>query len=423
LYLILNTATAVNLFGKRRGKYVMLPNSSIPDDRTQAELLNDLRYGSPQEQDDALARLAAVGEAEALDAVVRYLCEQPEGSRISALETLRVLANKFLPIDRYGLAESLLPFLSSDDWSQRLIATRLFNAYPSELATENLSVMVEDAWQKLRAEYEQKSRISSPARLVVERALAEGVVAMASCGRLSVLPRVLDYLDDRTLRPIATRALGVIGSETERARLEDLIEDEDFRVRDSAQWALGYMDERIEMLTNPPDQMPEPPPDRLLPIYWAHRQLHASTDPLLQFLIVRVAIEHLMLDAFLNEGRVPEECLITVRRYEGNTPPDFKLNRAEIVDMWQYRWHGPELSKLESKPSASQVPHPQRSVLPPRRGAGITISYPAYLMFDGEGLVGFDCLFGPFFGRGWLYHVTQRDGEWAFSLVRRTWAT
>jgi len=401
----------------------MRPNSSIPDNRTQAELLDDLRSGSLQEQEEALARLAAVGEAEALDAVVEYLCNQAESSRAPALEALRVLANKFMPVDRYGLAEALLPFLSSKDWSHRLMATRLFNAYPSELATEDVRKMVEEAWHKVTTEYATKPRPTSPARLIVERTLAEGIVAMASCGRLSVLPQILDYLDDQNLRPIATRALGVIGSETERERLEDLIEDPDFRVRDSAQWALGHMDDRIEMLTNPPAHLLEPPPDRLHPVYWAHRQLHASDEPLLQFLIVRVAIEHLMLDAFLNEGRVPEECLITVRCYEGKTPPDFKLNRAEIVDVWQYHWHGPELKRLEDKATSQGKPRTQRPGLPPRRGAGVTISYPTSLVFEGEGLVGFDCLFGPFFGRGWLYHITRQDDDWGFSLVRRTWAT
>jgi hypothetical protein len=401
----------------------MPPNSPIPDNRTQAELLHDLRYGMPHEQDEALARLSAVGEAEALDAVVEYLCSQPEAVRVPALEALRVLANKFLPADRYGLAEALLPFLSSEDWSHRLMATRLFSTYPSELATGNLHEMVDDAWQNVCAEHEEKSRPASPTRLLVERTLAEGIMAMASCGRLGALPQVLDYLEDSSLRPVAARALGVIGSETERGRLEDLIEDEDFRVRDSAQWALSYMDERIEMLTNPPDHMMEPPPNRLMPAYWAHRQLHASTDPLLQFLIVRVAIEHLMLDAFLSEGRVPEECLITVRRYEGNTPPDFKLNRAEIVGVWQYHWHGPEINRLESTSSTQGLPRVQKPGLPLKRGAGITISYPSNLMYDSEGLVGFDCLFGPFFGRGWLYHIARRHGEWVFSLVRRTWAT
>ncbi|MBN1309871.1 MAG: hypothetical protein JXB30_00535 [Anaerolineae bacterium] len=401
----------------------MLPNSSFSDNRTQAELLDDLRSGSPQEQEEALARLAAVGEAEALDAVVKHLCNQPEGSRTPALEALRILANKFMPTDRYGLAEALLPFLSSTDWSHRLIATRLFNAYPSELATEDLYRMVEEAWDKVNEDYVRKPRPTSSTRLIVERTLAEGIVALASCGRLSVLPQILEYLEDQNLRPIATRALGVIGSETERERLEDLIEDPDFRVRDSAQWALGHMDDRIEMMTNPPAYLLEPPPGRLHPVYWAHRQLHASDEPLLQFLIVRVAIEHLMLDAFLNEGRVPEECLITVRCYEGKTPPDFKLNRAEIVDVWQYQWQGPELHRVESKPSSQRLTRAQRPGLPPRRGAGITISYPTSLVFEGEGLVGFDCLFGPFFGRGWLYHITRQDDDWGFSLVRRTWAT
>lgn len=386
-------------------------------------MLNNLRCGSPQEQEEALARLSAVGEAEALDAVIEYLRHQPEGTGVSALEALRVLANKFMPLDRYGLAEAILPFLSSQDWSHRLMSTRLFNAYPSELATESLRVMVEEAWESVCAEYAKKARPMSSSRLVFERTLAEGIMAMASCGRLSVLPQILDYLEDRNLRPVAARALGVIGSETERERLEDLIEDEDFRVRDSAQWALGHMDDRIEMLMNPPEYLLDPPSSRLSPVYWAHRQLQASSEPLLQFLIVRVAIEHLMLDPFLSEGRVPEECLITVRCYEGKTPPDFKLNRAAIVDVWQYHWQGPDLNRLESNSTAQESSRVQRPSLPPRRGAGITISYPAHLMFEGEGLVGFDCLFGPFFGRGWLYHITRQDNEWGFSLVRRTWAT
>jgi hypothetical protein len=224
------------------------------------------------------------------------------------------------------MAEGLIPYLSADEWSQRLVATRLLSTHPSELATGDLRNVVQASIEKLTSE--QSSRFS-PARMVAERVLVESIMALANCGRLSALPDILDYLEDTNLRPIAVRALGVVGSETERDRLEDLVEDPDSRVRDGAQWALGLMDERIEQLTNPPDQIPEPPPDRLHPVYWAHRVLEASDDDLLQFLIVRIAVEHLMLDPFLSEGRVPEECLITIRRFVGNNPPEWRANRRD----------------------------------------------------------------------------------------------
>jgi hypothetical protein len=324
-----------------------------------------------------------------------------------------------MPVDRYSMAEALLPYLRVDDWAQRLVATRLLSTHPSELATGDLRHVVDEAIDRLTGD--QNSRFS-PARMVAERVLVESIMALANCGRLSALPNILDYMDDPNLRPIAVRALGLVGSETERDRLEDLVEDQDTRVRDGAQWALGLMDERIEQLTNPPDHIPEPPPDRLHPVYWAHRTLDAGDDDLLQFLIVRMAVEHLMLDPFLSEGRVPEECLITLRRFVGNTPPEWRANRAEIIGVWQYQFQGPELNKMD-KPAQSGPPQLQRPGMPGSRGAGITISYPANIEEKGEGLVSFDCLFGPFFGRGWMYHVALRDGEWTFALVRRTWAS
>src|SRR5262249_48593736 len=143
---------------------------------------------------------------------------------------------------------------------------------------------------------EQYSRFSA-VKMAAERTLAESMMALASCGKLIALPDILGFMDESELRPLATRALGLIGSETERPRLEDLTEDEGIRVRDSGRWSLGLMDERIEMLTNPPAQPQEPPPDRMHPVYWAHRNLIASDDALLQFVIVRVAIEHLILDS------------------------------------------------------------------------------------------------------------------------------
>jgi hypothetical protein len=395
----------------------MLPQSGY-DDRTQSELLNDLRYGSPQAQAEALARLSAVGEAEALDAVVDYLREQPPGSNETALEALKVLANKYVPLDRYSLAEAVVPFLGADDWAQRLAATRLMSTHPSELATDSLRAMVFDARDKVAQERGQRF---SSLRVVAERTLAEGILAMAYCGRLLALPDILALLDDRSLRALATRAVGIIGSETERPRLEELAEDDDYRVRDAAQWALGLMDERIEQFTRPPDQIPELPPDRLSPVYWAHRQLYASDDDLIQFLIVRVAVEHLLLDTFLGDGRLPEQCIIQVRRYEGDTPPDHRSNTAELVGTWRYQFHGPDLIALDDPP-----PSPRPGGLPGLmmgRVSTIVASFPATLPAEGEGLVSFDCLFDPFVGRGWLYHVARRESGWTFSRVRRTWSS
>jgi hypothetical protein len=396
-----------------------MTNPSAPDGRSPAELLNDLRNGSLQEQEQALIRLGAVGDAESLDAVVDLMGSMSGELRNTALDTLRILANKYMPLDRYGMAEALIPYLGAEDWAQRLVATRLLSTHPSELATNDLRRVVEESIEKLSGE--QGGRYS-PARMVAERVLVESIMALANCGRLSALPDILEYLDDANLRPIAVRALGLVGSETERNRLEDLVEDTDTRVRDGAQWALGLMDERIEQLTNPPDHIPEPPPDRLHPVYWAHRTLEVGGDELMQFLIVRMAVEHLMLDPFLSEGRVPEECLITIRRFVGNNPPEWRANRAEIIGVWQYQFQGPELTKMD-KPTPAGPPQLQRPGMPGSRGAGITISYPANIEEKGEGLVSFDCLFGPFFGRGWMYHVARRDGEWTFSLVRRTWTS
>jgi HEAT repeat protein len=395
-----------------------MTNPSAPEGKTQAELLNDLKNGSPQEQEQAVIRLGAVGDAESLDAVVEFLRSQADGARGPALDTLRVLANKYMPLDRYGMAEAVIPFLSASEWSQRFMATRLLNTHPSELATGRLREVVQEAMDKVIAE--QGTRFST-VKMLAERTLAESIMALASCGKLSALADIVRYLDNSELRPIAARALGMIGSETERDRLEDLTEDTDIRVRDSAQWALGLMDERIEMLTNPSAQPPEPPPDRMHPAYWAHRNLIASDDDLIQFLIVRLSIEHLILDPFFSDGRVPEECLITLRQYEGDTPPEFRFNRAEIVGLWQYQFQGPELGQVE-KPASPLPPPAFRPGSAANRGASITVTYPITLPQTGEGLVSFDCLFG-FFGRGWIYHVARQNEEWTFAQVRRTWAS
>lgn len=386
------------------------------DDRTQDELLNDLRYGTPREQEAALARLAAIGEADALDAVIDYLREHAAEASRAGLDALRVLANKYLPEDRYSLAEALIPFLAAEDWEQRLIAVRLINTYPNELAIEPIRALIDEAREKIYAE--QHVRLS-PGRMLAERTLGEAIIALANSGRLLVLPDILEMLEDPSLRVVAARALGVIGSETERPRLEDLIEDDDPRVRDSAQWALALMDERMEQFLNPPPEFLEPPPDRLNPIYWAHRQLRASEDGLLQYLIVRIAIEHLILDTFVSEGRVPEQCLIIVRRYEGDTPPPYRFNDAPIIGIWEYRWQGPLLRQREGP----LPPNQPRFRYPGDSAATITISYPEALEVADEGLVSFDCRFEPFFGRGWIYRVAWREEGWTFSVLRRTWAS
>lgn len=389
-----------------------------PDDRTYDELLHDLRYGSQDEQEEALERLAAVGEAEALDAVVDYLRDQPPGSVGAGLEALRILANKYMPTDRYSLAEVLIPYLSADDWGQRLASVRLLNTYPNELAVEPLRQLIDEAREKVYAERQQRA---SAARILAERTLGEAIMALANGGRLLALPDVLDLMEDPALRVVATRALGVIGSETERLRLEDLCEDADPRVRDAAQWALGLMDERAEQFINPPADFPEPPPDRLHPVYWANRQLVADErDDLIQFLVTRVAIEHLMLDQLFSEGRVPETCYIMVRCYEGDEPPHHRQNDAEIVGAWEYSWHGPELHRLPLDDAISQARRPGLSL---GREASIIISYPQNLPFKETGLVSFDCRLGPFFGQGWIYRVIRRDDGWTFIRQRRTWSS
>jgi HEAT repeat protein len=382
-----------------------------PDDRTQAELLYDLEHGTPREQQRALSRLTAVGQAEALDAVVDYLREQPPGQGKAGLDALRVLATKYLPIDRYSLAEVVTPFLDARDWGQRLIAIRMLNTHPNELAVEPLRDLIDEAREKV---YIEHGRQFSSARVLAERILTEGIMALANCGRLMTLPDILELLEDPALRPIAARALGIIGSETERLRLEDLIEDDNVHVRDAAQWALGQMDERIEQFTNPPSEFPEPPPDRLSPIYWVHRQLQADSDNLLQFLIVRVAIEHLMLDALLSEGRIPETCLITVRSYQGEVPPSYKSEGPEVVGTWQYYWQGPSLRKLPKPPQTNKRP----SGILAGRKASIVITYPVDLRRVRGGQVRFDCFFGALMGRSWIYHIARRDQHWTFARVQ-----
>ena len=395
---------------------------SSSDDRTQAELISDLQDGSPKDQKTALARLAEVGEAEALDAVVDYLLhhENTADSRVG-LESLRVLAQKFIPGDRYALAEVVIDFINSGDWEARLHAIRLLNTHPNEMATDAVREAVTEAEEFLinQTDYEPGASL----RPVIERVLAEGIMAMANCGRMLAIEDVMYYLDEPATKSVATRALGIIGSDTDRPRLEDLAEDDDVHVRDAAQWALGLMDERERQFLTPPDQHPDPPPDRLHPLYWAHRLLDASDDALEQFLVVRVALEHFLLDAMLPTGQVPETVFITLRRFEGDKPPNHRFNEAPIVSKWRYYFDGPSLVPTEEpSPPIAPIKKPG-SRSKQQRAASITISYPESMDFVDEGLVSFDYFFPPFQGRGWIYRVRYVDDEWTFTPVRRTWST
>src|SRR6185503_14837731 len=176
-----------------------MTNPSAPEGKTQAELLNDLKNGSPQEQEQAVIRLGAVGDAESLDAVVEFLRSQPDGARGPALDALRVLANKYMPLDRYGMAEAVIPFLSASEWSQRFMATRLLNTHPSELATGRLREVVQEAMDKVIAE--QGMRFST-VKMLAERTLAESIMALASCGKLAALADIVRYIDNNELGPI-----------------------------------------------------------------------------------------------------------------------------------------------------------------------------------------------------------------------------
>jgi HEAT repeat protein len=379
-----------------------------PDNRTQAELLHDLlNEGSPNEQRHILARLTAIGEAEALDAVVDYLRDGHPSTAGAAFSTLRVLATKYIPRDRYSLTEAVIPFLTSQQWRERLSASRILNTHPNELAIDSLRNLVDEARQRV---YDERHNRFSPRLLVAERTLWEGILALANCGRLSVMPDIDDMMTDPYLRPIATRALGVIGSETQRPRLDDLAEDEDVRVRDAAQWSLALMDERAAQFQIPPHEQPAPPPDRLSTITWAHRQLFASDDTLVQFLVVRFAVEHLLLDEFLAEGRTPIPCQIELREYDGPTPPTHEDNDLPTEARWVYHWQGPDLTPLEEGDA-------------PACKSRVVITMPDMLMFDGEGTIAADCWFDSYLSRGWHYHIEYKQHGWTFAQTRQTWSS
>jgi len=284
-----------------------------PEYRTQDELLHTLLHGAPAEQDVALMRLADVGDAEALDAIIDYLRPKLPNVSPSGLRVLQVLATKYIPTDRYSLTELLLPFLELDDWNRRLVVVRLLTIHPNELAVDPLREVIAEA----RAEVENaRQRPSRPfAEPTLNALLGESILALAHCGHMSVLPDITEFLEDPMLRPVAVQALGIIGTDSDRPQLEDYAEDDDVRVRDAAQWSLGLMDDRLAQLMAGPEGWPEPPPGRLHPLYWMHRQLFASNDPLLQFLVIRIAIEHILLDRFHPERRVPRACIIVARRF------------------------------------------------------------------------------------------------------------
>lgn len=387
-----------------------------PEYRTQADLLYTLENGSPDEQDIALARLADVGDAEALDAVIDYLHSRLPDVSPMGLRVLRVLAHKYIPADRYALSEILIPFLGTGDWSQRLIAVRLLGTHPNELAIEPLRELIAEARDEIEDLRRQPSRpFAGP---TLNTLLGEAVLALAHCGHMSIWPDVAEFIEDPLLRPVAVQALGIIGTETERDQLEEFAEDDETRVRDAAQWALGAMDGRLEQLMAGPDKWPEPPPDRLHPLYWMHRLLFVSEDSLLQFLVMRIAIEHILLDYFFGERRVPERCVIVARRF----PDDDALLTArsyqdgERVGGWLYWRDGPSLDPYDG---------PERPTRPKGGAASwaswqpsIVIRYPATLQVAGYGRSIFDRYLFPLPMPGWEYYIRREDDEWLFYRYR-----
>jgi hypothetical protein len=393
-------------------------SEQIPDYRTQEELLHTLEHGAPDEQDVALARLADVGDAEALDAVIAHLrARLPHISR-AGLRVLEVLANKFAPIDRYSLTELLIPSLEMGDWNQRLAIVRLLATHPNELAVDNLRQLIAEVRQEI-----ENTRLR-PARPFAEPTLnallAEAILAMAHCGHMNVLPDITEFLEDPPLRPVAVQALGIIGTDSDRPQLEEYAEDDDVHVRDAAQWALGMMDDRLAQLMAGPEGWPEPPPDRLLPVYWTHRQLFATDDPLVQFLVTRIAIEHLLLDRFFFERRNPRMCVITARRFPDEealqaAPP---REEGERVGGWLYRGDIPSLEPYDGP----DRPGPMRR----EKGApswvswrpSIVIRYPATLEGRGYGMVICERHLFPLPMPRWEYYLRREEDKWEFYCYR-----
>ncbi len=389
-----------------------------PDYRTQEELLHTLEHGAPNEQDAALARLADVGDAEALDAVITYLSTRLPHISPTGLRVLQVLANKYTPLDRYSLTELLVPFLQTGDWNRRLAIVRLFATHPNELAVEHLRQLI----AKTRQEIENaRQRPARPfAEPTLNTLLAETILALAHCGHMSVLPDITEFLEDPPLRPVAVQALGIIGTDSDRPQLEEYAEDDDVRVRDAAQWALGMMDDRLAQLMAGPEGWPEPPPDRLLPVYWAHRQLLAASDPLLQFLVTRIAIEHILLDRFFFERRNPRICAIIARRF----PNEDALRAAsspeggERMGGWLYRG---DILSLEPY-DGPERPGPMRR----EQGApswvswrpSIVIRYPVTLEERGHGIAFFERYLFPLPMPVWEYYLKREEDKWEFYCYR-----
>ena len=389
-----------------------------PKYRTQEDLLRALANGAPDEQDVALAHLADVGDAEALDAVVAYLGSKQSPVSQAGLRALLILASKYMPSDRYGLTELLAPFLGAGDWNRRLSVVRLLATHPNELAVEYLRRLIAEAREEIGRVRQRPMRpFAEPA---LQAVIGETILAMAHCGMMSVLSDITEFMEDQALRPIAVQALGIIGTDSDRPQLEEYAEDDDVRVRDAAQWALGVMDDRLRQLMTGAEGWPEPPPDRLLPFYWAHRQLVASEDPLLQCLVVRIAVENILLDRFFAERRNPRACIIVARRF-----PDEDALRAaasyqegERVGGWTYRGDGPALEPYDG---------PERQE-PVKRGQGlpswaswrpaIVIRYPATLEEEGYGVAFFERFLFPLPMPMWEYYLKRAGDKWEFYCYR-----
>lgn len=388
--------------------------------KTQEEFIQDLRDGTTNDQRKALESLAMIGDADALDEIIHYLQANPDQTG-QALKTLNVLSHKYFPESRYDLSDVVLPYLKTSSWMQRLIAVRIFNTHPSELIIDGLNELIEEGLEKL-AEEEQKKFSFSKGQIDIT--ISEAISALANSGKTLVLPDMISWLDEPNTRIAAVRGLGLIGAETERNRLFDLAEDRDPRVRDAAQWSLSLMDDRQSQLDIPPDQIPEPPPERLSPIYWAHRQLVASEeDEIVQLLVVRIAIELLILDTFINQGRALDTCHIILREYHGDEPPEpGSTDTSHLTGVWFYQWQGPILGKSINPEPRLPIPNTffTRSNWP---GPTIAIYYPDTLLSEGDGLISTDLFFDPQYGRGFHYRLVERDGKWIFSLVKKTWST
>lgn len=385
-----------------------------PNYRNREELLHTLEHGAPNEQDAALVRLADVGDAKVLDAVIAHLTPKLPHISPTGLRVLQVLANKYTPTDRYSLTELLVPSLETNDWNRRLAVVRLLATHPNELSVEHLRSLIDEVRNEI--DHSRQSPTRPFVGQTLNTLLGETILALAHCGHMSVLPDITEFLEDPGLQPVAVQAMGIIGTDSDRPQLEEYAEDDDVRVRDAAQWALGVMDTRLEQLMAGPDGWPEPPPDRLLPVYWMHRQLYASENPLLQFLVTRIAIEHVLLDRFFADRRNPRICTITARRFadEDSLRAAASYQEGERVGGWLYRGNGPTLEPYDG---------PERSKMRDRgKGApswatwrpSIVIRYPATLEEKGHGIISLERYIFPLPMPTWEYYLKHEDNRWEF---------